>query len=47
MPGRKSIHTTKWDKLVGRIRRKGYADNPYAVATKILGRSSFKKKRKR
>jgi hypothetical protein len=38
MPGRKKIHTAKWDRCVKKVRKKSKGKyNPYAVCTAVLG----------
>ena len=44
MPGVKSIHTPKFDKMVTAIKRGGSDVNPYAVAMAKLGRNKAVKK---
>ena len=47
-PGRRSVHTAKWDRCVKDVRRKGGAANPDAVCTAMLGeRGSIKKSHRR
>jgi hypothetical protein len=47
-PGRRSVHTAKWDRCVKDVRRKGGAANPDAVCTATLGeRGSIKKAHRR
>jgi len=43
MPGRKSIHTAKWDRCVQKVGTSKGAQNAYAVCTAQLGSGSFKK----
>jgi hypothetical protein len=38
---RRKVHTTKWDRCVKKVSKKGTAVNPYAVCTKRLGKKSF------
>jgi len=48
MPGRKAIHTAKWDRCVQKVGARRGASNPYAVCTATLGKSgTFKKSGKR
>jgi hypothetical protein len=41
-PGRRSIHSAKWDRCVKDVKRKGTAVDPYAVCTAALGELSFR-----
>lgn len=48
MPGRRAVHTKKFDRCVREVRRRGGAANPYAVCSAELGeRGSVKKRHRR
>jgi len=47
MPGKKSIHTAKWDRCVKKVTARG-TGNAYAICSASLGRAgTFKKGAKR
>jgi len=46
-PGRRSVHTAKFDRCVTAVRRKGYAKDPYAVCSSALPHAGVKKAHRR
>ena len=42
-PGRKKVHTAKWDRCVKDVRKKGTAVDPYAVCTAAMGELAIRK----
>lgn len=47
MPGRKSIHTAKFDRCVSRVKARGGRVNAYAVCQSSLGSKAIKKSHRR
>jgi hypothetical protein len=46
-PGRRSVHTAKWDQCVKDVRKKGAAADPYAVCTAAMGELAIRKPHRR
>jgi hypothetical protein len=46
-PGRKRVHTAKWDRCVKEVRQRGTAADPYAVCTAAMGELAIRKPHRR
>lgn len=46
-PGRKFVHTAKWDRCVREVRKRGTAADPYAVCTAAMGEMAVRPSHRR